>query len=724
MSITVLTGPSGSGKSRSLIKTVNEAVASGRKVSTFLSKAVVARSPDPNSWCHSTIGCQEEGLVCPLDHLVSSGEGAAILRDLPSGTLVAFDEAHFFDPSIAKAWIEASDRDLDVLIATPSIEQSQLLGDRPTVKQLSVVCGRCGVAEAFVSLVFPGDKQATPLCAQCEAAVVHEARSKIWTLLRDEAPFPGEERIYQPVEVSPFHKWSTLRPDSAKRADIMRSVIDEVERMDGSRPTFYIDLGCNTGYFCHRMAQLGLASRGVDVMEGDIEVAHLLDSFFHRDQSHFVVADVHEYLRATREQTIDVTSAFSVIQWLILQKSLQHGLEALQWLFEKTQRICFLEMGYATEEIYSGKLPQFMDRAWVHEVMEARGQFDDIRCYDAAEHGLMRDLFVGIKSEHVSAAAPTTTAPTADSGSSFLDDDAELEQRVLPVLGRLLKQESFWNEYFPYFEERGFHITPVDRHQPIPDTRTLGKSLWRSKKTAAGIDMNLETQLELLRETFPEFRSEYEALPTIATSEGKFTLANDEYSGTDALAYYCMIRHFQPRRIVEVGTGVSTLLAAEAAGKNDSSEIIVIDPRVPEPIANLPSVSAVERRHVEELPPSFFDQLESNDIVSIDSSHVSRIGGDVNFLFLEVLPRLAPGVVVQVRGVFLPDEYPEDWVRDQRRFWNEQYLLQAFLAFNDAWEVLLANNYLAYHHSQEMKKAFPKSPWWGGGGFWIRRKSE
>jgi hypothetical protein len=229
---------------------------------------------------------------------------------------------------------------------------------------------------------------------------------------------------------------------------------------------------------------------------------------------------------------------------------------------------------------------------------------------------------------------------------------------------------------------------------------------------------------ELLRETFPAFRSEYEALPTAETSDGRFTLANDEFSGTDALAYYCMIRHYQPRRIVEIGGGMSTLLAAEATGQNDSGEIIAVDHRTPELVADLATVSAVEKQPVEELPASFFDQLEANDILFIDSSHVSRIGGDVNFLLLEVLPRLAPGVVVQVRGVFLPGEYPEDWVRNQRRFWNEQYLLQAFLAFNDAWEVLLANNYLAYHHSQELKKAFPKSPWWGGGGFWIRRKAE
>ena len=99
-----------------------------------------------------------------------------------------------------------------------------------------------------------------------------------------------------------------------------------------------------------------------------------------------------------------------------------------------------------------------------------------------------------------------------------------------------------------------------------------------------------------------------------------------------------------------------------------------------------------------------------------------RIGGDVNYLFLEVLPRLKPGVIVHVHDIFLPFEYRRDWVLDELRFWTEQYLLQAFLTFNSEFEVLIANNYLNYYHRQDLEAAFPHLECWGGGSFWMRRR--
>jgi hypothetical protein len=89
-----------------------------------------------------------------------------------------------------------------------------------------------------------------------------------------------------------------------------------------------------------------------------------------------------------------------------------------------------------------------------------------------------------------------------------------------------------------------------------------------------------------------------------------------------------------------------------------------------------------------------------------------------------VLPRLQPGVIVQVHDVFLPRHPPREWVVDQMRFWCEQYLLQAFLAFNAAFEVVLANSYLELRHGRLMRDVFPRSPWWGGGSFWIRRTAK
>src|SRR5207247_5820903 len=98
--------------------------------------------------------------------------------------------------------------------------------------------------------------------------------------------------------------------------------------------------------------------------------------------------------------------------------------------------------------------------------------------------------------------------------------------------------------------------------------------------------------------------------------------------------------------------------------------------------------------------------LQSGDVLFIDSSHTVKIGGDVNYLFLEVLPRLKPGVIVHVHDIFLPFEYPREWVRDDFRFWAEQYLLQAFLTFNSEFQVLMANNYLNHSYAKVLRRAF------------------
>jgi len=107
-------------------------------------------------------------------------------------------------------------------------------------------------------------------------------------------------------------------------------------------------------------------------------------------------------------------------------------------------------------------------------------------------------------------------------------------------------------------------------------------------------------------------------------------------------------------------------------------------------------------------------QLAAGDILFIDSSHVVKTGGDVTYLFLEVPPRLRPGVIVHVHDVFLPQEFPRSWILDLHLFWTEQYLLQAFLTYNSDFEVLFASGYMGLQHRQDMQRTFPKSPWWGG----------
>jgi len=274
------------------------------------------------------------------------------------------------------------------------------------------------------------------------------------------------------------------------------------------------------------------------------------------------------------------------------------------------------------------------------------------------------------------------------------------------------------------WEESGFHVTPVHFYQPIPDTRTLPESLWCRPSELAGVNMNDAVQLDLLRNCFPRFRDEYERFPVTATDRpDEFYFDNGRFGGTDALVAYCMVRHFKPRTIFEIGCGYSSLISGQAAMMNGQPALVCIEPYPLDfLVKGFPGLRSLVQKKVEEVEVEFFSQLQSDDILFIDSSHTVKIAGDVNYLFLEILPRLNPGVIVHVHDILFPFDYRRDWVMEEMRFWQEQYLLQAFLAFNSDFEVLFSNNYMAYCHLDSFKAAFPTAPWWGGGSFWMRRK--
>lgn len=263
-------------------------------------------------------------------------------------------------------------------------------------------CQKCFVATANSSIVLPGKDETMSLCQACNQAMTDAARREVLDRLERQAPYPGEKVIYQPIELEECATWRQLRPDSKDRVDLMTRIVREsgLPKSDTYGHSTYLDVGCNTGYFCHQMRRLGFYAEGVDVVEGDIEVARQLDSFFRKDHNNYVIADAYNYLRDTQDRHIDVTSAFAVFQWLMIQTSIERGIECLKWLFAKTNRVCFLEMGYASEAQYKDKLPENIDRTWVWQKMEQLGEFAEIRMYDAKKHGLMfgtRDLFVGIK---------------------------------------------------------------------------------------------------------------------------------------------------------------------------------------------------------------------------------------------------------------------------------------------------------------------------------------
>ncbi len=403
MSLHVFTGLPGSGKSSRLIELVNSARSKGEPVRTFACSEAPALARRVGPRIHGVLGCRRRGLTCQLDHFVSTAAAVNILSNLSPGTFAAFEEAHFFGSEIVPHWLEASRQGVNILVSTPSAPQLQLFEGHPVIETVfTTQCEKCHQAEASTFLVNTELETTMALCSRCSEELTEAARHDLIERLQRQAPYPGEKAIYQPIDELPeCATWKVVRPDSKARADLMVRLIKEVglPAAVAPNPATYLDIGCNTGYFCDRIQRLGFYTEGVDVVKADIEVAKILDSYFRKGHTRYIVQDAYAYLHDTQDRLFDVTSAFAVFQWLMIQTTVERGITCLEWLFAKTKRLCFLEMGYSAEAHYKDRLKANIDREWVRRIMEERGGFSEVRMFDAKEHHLMfeRDLFVGIK---------------------------------------------------------------------------------------------------------------------------------------------------------------------------------------------------------------------------------------------------------------------------------------------------------------------------------------
>ena len=279
--------------------------------------------------------------------------------------------------------------------------------------------------------------------------------------------------------------------------------------------------------------------------------------------------------------------------------------------------------------------------------------------------------------------------------------------------------------------KNGFLPIPVHFYSPVPDISDLEqRNIWEIRSKLPGIDLNPELQMEFLSLIGKDYAEECVWPPEQTGNPAEFYVNNPSFSYGCAAATHCMIKKFTPRTFVEVGSGMSSLIISKALSSNtQKSNYIIVDPYPNDVIRNkLINLDILYQSRVETLTPSFFDQLITNDILFIDSGHCVRIGGDVNFLLLDVLPRLNPGVIIHFHDISLPYEYPKAYAIDEtfRQFWTEQYMLQSFLSCNRDFEILLAMNYLMNNHKDFFKKTFnhydPSLHKFISGSFWIRRK--
>jgi methyltransferase family protein len=265
---------------------------------------------------------------------------------------------------------------------------------------------------------------------------------------------------------------------------------------------------------------------------------------------------------------------------------------------------------------------------------------------------------------------------------------------------------------FKALQRAGINVTPQHFYWPIPDLRELERRAWPVGSAVQGLDLALDRQLEFLATVAPRYASEIDFPEAPITPAYEYHRNNGLFESYDAEILYLMLRHLKPRRIIEIGCGFSTRVAARAVRKNLEEgapcELIAIEP-YPDAVlrAGFPGLTALIATPVQQVDPKLFQTLERGDILSIDSSHVVAIGSDVVYEYLEVIPRLRPGVVVHLHDIFLPDDYPRAAVLDGLCFWSEQYLLQAFLCFNPSFEVFWASSAMQIFHRGAVAQAFP-----------------
>lgn len=250
------------------------------------------------------------------------------------------------------------------------------------------------------------------------------------------------------------------------------------------------------------------------------------------------------------------------------------------------------------------------------------------------------------------------------------------------------------------------------------------KGHWQERKYFRGLNFNEEKYFHFLSEISLFFKGHPGKLPfnEDPDKDSLYYLNNKWFGSVDAEVLYTIIRNYKPQNIVEVGSGFSTRLMRKAISDGDlKTKVICIDPQ--------PRVDILEHANehfalvVEDLSPDkILSKLKENDILFIDSSHEIATGGDVNYLFLEILPQLPAGVLIHIHDIFIPLDYPEEWVVHERWGWNEQYLVQTFLMYNDTFEIIWPSHYMWIVHNDKLHEIFrPPVNNYKPSSLWIKK---
>jgi hypothetical protein len=258
----------------------------------------------------------------------------------------------------------------------------------------------------------------------------------------------------------------------------------------------------------------------------------------------------------------------------------------------------------------------------------------------------------------------------------------------------------------------GVSVTPLHFYFPVPRIKSLAGKDWGACRPCGAFDFRLEEQVHRLHTEILPFAGEW-VFPDHSTGGSHaFHFNNGFFERVDAEVAYSFVRQRKPKRLIEVGSGNTTLVLAAAMRRNAAlgfpGEFIAIEPCPPQFLKDgVQGLTELIQKPVQQAPFDLFRQLEEDDILFIDSSHVVSMDSDVLYECLRILPELAPGVLVHFHDIFAPLDYPEKFVKTNLCFWGEQYMLEAFLSFNRAFKVVWTGSAMQRFHGDELRNAFP-----------------
>ena len=274
-------------------------------------------------------------------------------------------------------------------------------------------------------------------------------------------------------------------------------------------------------------------------------------------------------------------------------------------------------------------------------------------------------------------------------------------------------------------ERLGLQLVLKTYYSPIPDLRGLPASVWTDADPMRGIDFDLDAQIGFLERELSPLLKGFVPDQKVA-ADYRYNPDNRSYSLTDARLLYSMVCGLRPRKVVELGSGQTSRAIAQACRANAAAghdcSYRAFDPFPTAIDAGLPGLTELIRIDAQAIPEDVFSDLNSGDMLIVDTTHTVKLGSEVNRIVLRILPLLAPGVFVHFHDIYLPYEYPRYLFEDYALYWAEQYLLQAFLSLNPSFEVLCAVHALCCDRPEAVIATGLRERGQGGGAFWIRRK--